>query len=217
MRVSVVATGIDATVQAGDTPMPRRSMAAPLRPAAQAEPAPAPAPQPVAEPEVAARAPQVEEQEPNLFAGMEEEGDDGLPAPAYRPEVPAFEPRADARADGNPGFAEAATNLHEARAAERTGRGEAIGLGPVELGSRPAPQPQNEAEEKRGFGLNSLINRMTGHASDQPAKVTRPAAAGPTPAAPAPRPRPSATQYEAVTEENEDRIEIPAFLRRQAN
>jgi cell division protein FtsZ len=69
-----------------------------------------------------------------------------------------------------------------------------------------APEPQTERAPR--FGINSLINRMTGHQAEQ-----------------APRPAPAARQQpqlrQPVEEEElspeQEKIEIPAFLRRQAN
>ena len=58
--------------------------------------------------------------------------------------------------------------------------------------------------EKPRFGINSLINRMTGHAEEV--------------AAPAPQPlreQPQANPVQA--DADNEKIEIPAFLRRQAN
>ncbi len=130
MRVSVVATGIDAT-EVKEPPVPRRPMSAPLTKTVTAEvarepltlspaaaPAPEPAPVMAQEP---APAPVVEE--PSLFAGMdadrvaaaheqaeevfeeiEEVGDDGLPPPAYRPAVPEFQPQAEAAPETPAGF-----------------------------------------------------------------------------------------------------------------
>ena len=81
---------------------------------------------------------------------------------------------------------------------------------PVEDRREVAPAP--EAEEKPRFGINSLINRMTG------------AAEGQTPTAPRQQPTiqrtsaaPMPQNAQADTEEEQERIEIPAFLRRQAN
>ena len=61
----------------------------------------------------------------------------------------------------------------------------------------PAPQPTDKK-----FGINSLINRMTGHSKDHGAQVAR-----------------QEPQFDQspMEEEEPDRIEIPAFLRRQAN
>ena len=73
---------------------------------------------------------------------------------------------------------------------------------------RPATDPQ----EQRRFGLNSLINRMTGH--PQETTQNRPQAAQRTqPSMQSAQPQ----QAEQPHDEDQERIEIPAFLRRQAN
>ncbi|MEL7132323.1 MAG: cell division protein FtsZ, partial [Pseudomonadota bacterium] len=110
MRVSVVATGIDATDVQTDIPVPRRSMAAPLAPAAPAAAdegaQAAPASQPMADPAPAPVAAAAEE--PSLFHDLETPepvasdprvthqapavAEDDLPPPAYQPQVAAFEP-----------------------------------------------------------------------------------------------------------------------------
>jgi cell division protein FtsZ len=212
MRVSVVATGIDARPAADDVPLPRRSMAEPLR-------APA-APTAAEEAPVAART-LVEEvsyeeegTEPSLFddiadptpepryqpAARSYDDEDDLPPPAYRPE-PAME---DAVARPKPGTPspEALARLEAAvrRAPPRETREAAE---PVRRA--PAPEPEKAAR----FGINSLINRMTGQAGEAPAQ---------RPAQPARRQPPvvGGVQDEEMSPEQE-RIEIPAFLRRQAN
>ncbi len=230
MRVSVVATGIDATESHADVPLPRRSLAAPLTTTMDAS---EPAETPVEVPAVAAeyaepeQAPMAEAAEaPSLFEGMDlpeaeetevvAEQDDGLPPPAYQPAVPAFEPQAqsaDERAEtfvaprapapGTPS-PEALERLQAA--AQRVSPGAARRVASAEA----APKP---AAERKGFGINSLINRMTGQAGEAPA-----------PAAPTPvRQQPQLQQPEAAArpqsapEADQERIEIPAFLRRQAN
>jgi cell division protein FtsZ len=62
------------------------------------------------------------------------------------------------------------------------------------------------AAAKPRFGIGSLINRMAGHAE----------AAAPA-AAPGARMQPPVTAYDDDPDSDQDRIEIPAFLRRQAN
>ena len=214
MRVSVVATGIDAIVSNAETPLPRRSMAEPLtqqpqvevaatapapvaaqvaapaaamaaRPAAPVAQAPAPEPAPAAMPAA----------EPNLFAPDPVAADD-LPPPAYRP---APEPEAIVEAPAAPSAPgtptpEAMARLHAAVNRMPGERGV-----PVE---RTAPASATQGDEKSRFGINSLINRMTG--SD---------------AQPAPRRTPEVSNIRDEAEPNADqeRIEIPAFLRRQAN
>ncbi len=258
MRVSVVATGIDAAVSHADMPLPRRPMAQPLRqqvaseqayrPAAAA-PAPVRAPiaaraaapayddaAPIAPRQVAARqtpvfaaAPAAQEfaPEPSLFdapqyddpARFEDDfadieqalAQDDLPEPAYRPrQDPRIEgapeafvaPRAPAPGTPTP---EALARLHAA-----------VNRAPLH-DPRPQPaaptyaEPRSDtriAEDQRPrFGINSLINRMTGHQPDV------------APAAGAVRQQPQVNAYRDTTEADpeQEKIEIPAFLRRQAN
>ncbi len=242
MRVSVVATGIDATDVNTDMPVPRRPMSAPLTKTVSAE---------TKEPlELGAVAARVEEpvqqqvQEPSLFEGMEpvaaeepapevvedyEEpaGDDGLPPPAYRPAVSEFQPQADAApveqqqgfvapkapAPGTP-TPEALQRLQAAAAAAQPQSRMAppVQQQPVQQ-QQTAQQP--DAAEQRRFGLNSLIHRMTNHADNAPA------AAAPRQQPPvqqqAAAPQQAAPQQQRQADPEQERIEIPAFLRRQAN
>jgi cell division protein FtsZ len=230
MRVSVVATGIDAVDVHTEIPVPRRSLATPLtqttrvEESRQAEKA-ASMPEPVA-----AR----KTEEPSLFdthtADAEDEpmepvfqprsdqevvDEDGLPAPAYRPQVAEFNPREDsieadpeqfvaprAPAPGTPS-AEALARLQAAASRARPAPG-----------ARPNMQvePEPADSERPRFGINSLINRMTGHGqqSEAPARRTTQPPVQSSAAAPARAPSPDA-------DEDQERIEIPAFLRRQAN
>jgi cell division protein FtsZ len=222
MRVSVVATGIDASENAGDVPVPRRSMSHPL-PTQTVAPAPAPAARPEPTP-VAAQAP---EPEPTLFDQREpaepvlsrefdeviEEpaSDDGLPLPAYRPQMAEFRPAPDTiEADPQdfvaprspaPGTPSPAT-LDRLKAAAARQRAEA---------EQAAQHQAAPAEEKPRFSVNTLIGRMTGHAEQ------------PTQAAPVRRQQPPvqahrpAPVHDQDVDAEGDRIEIPAFLRRQAN
>jgi cell division protein FtsZ len=80
--------------------------------------------------------------------------------------------------------------------------------------AQPAARAPAEAERPR-FGINTLINRMTGHPAEGGAAPSAPASR----TAPAPRRQPpvvSPAQDDEMSAEQE-RIEIPAFLRRQAN
>ena len=107
MRVSVVATGIDAVEVRHDSPVPRRPMSAPLKQSVSAEDlraAPLELDSAVAVPAVA----EVAAHEPSLFEDMNVEQvaaqdqaedifeepelvtDDGLPMPAYQPKVAEF-------------------------------------------------------------------------------------------------------------------------------
>lgn len=232
MRVSVVATGIDAAPATAEVPVPRRRLSEPLQPT-QAAPlveaprAPQPAPQPVAAAQPVApqpaEAPQAYADERTLFdAPVAEapaaEGD--LPPPAYRPQTAAQQTARDLyveedastfvaprpRSPGTPS-PEALARLQAAvnkapSAAQRP-------MSQPMAATRPAQPQAVAAQDRPRFGINSLINRMTGHAAD-PTERT------------APQMRPTAPQHAAYDDEPEtdpeqDRIEIPAFLRRQAN
>ena len=222
MRVSVVATGIDASKVRVDTPVARRSMAAPL-----AQPAPAPAPEPAVKvqvvhaPAAAAPAPAPAAEAPSLFDSVgSAEATDDLPPPAYAPQRPmAAQPRPTPAAppamDGDAAaFVAPKPRPMGQPSAEALARLQAaVNKTPAGGVARPAAAAQRPAAptaaEKPRFGIGSLINRMAGHAeAAQP--VERPAAA---------RPQPPVTAYDDEPDMNadQDRIEIPAFLRRQAN
>ncbi|WP_299611984.1 cell division protein FtsZ [uncultured Tateyamaria sp.] len=238
MRVSVVATGIDATDVQSDIPVPRRSMAAPLtQTVVVEEPAQAPvaAQQPVPEAVPAPVAAAAEE--PSLFQGLDVQqaaaqdmaedifaeeapvaATDDLPPPAYQPQVAAFEPTQDtdmppAEEFVAPRAPAPGTPSPEALARLRAATQKAA---PSAAPQQPAPEAHTAADKPR-FGINSLINRMTGtteggQAAERPARQQPPVQARAAAPAPAPAPRPT----EAV-DPDQERIEIPAFLRRQAN
>jgi cell division protein FtsZ len=213
MRVSVVATGIDATDVHSEMPVARRSMSAPL-PASFAAEEPAVAAPVVAEPsffedlnvQEAAAADMAEDIFEDVAADSHE-----VPAPAYQPAVSEFEPQreeiqhVEQSAFVAPGAPAPGTPSPEAMARLRAAAERAA--------PAPAPAPLQDAEADRPrFGINSLINRMTGHTDQQQPEpqavrhqppVQQQAAVAPQPA-------------EAV-DPDQERIEIPAFLRRQAN
>ncbi|WP_439522414.1 cell division protein FtsZ [Marivita sp.] len=232
MRVSVVATGIDAVDVHTDIPVPRRSLATPLTQRTHVEEEQRERSEPQPQP-VAARV----SEEPSLFGSIETEreaakeqmetifeqepaqpemDEDGLPMPAYRPQVAEFSPREDsieadpeqfvaprAPAPGTPS-AEALARLQAAASRARPAPGAAS----------PAARFEDEPSdsERPRFGINSLINRMTGHGqqTETPVRRTQQPPMQSGAAAPAPAP----TQE---VDEDQERIEIPAFLRRQAN
>ncbi|MEX2519286.1 MAG: cell division protein FtsZ [Paracoccaceae bacterium] len=247
MRVSVVATGIDAAAMLEMTPRPserrpittgrivpatpeapRRASAAPAvteRPvAAEVAPAPQPvmqaaAPQPVLRP-AAMAAPQRHEPEPNLFADAEMREDTIREPDFIAPE--AIEP-GDPRAD-----APEPAPRRAAHAGDPT---------PFTVaGMREAAQAQTAEADRGRFGLNSLIHRMTsgggrgrdgaqpggmamgraepaaGHASTRVATALR----RDPDAAPGRAPR-EERREDSVEDDEDMRMEIPAFLRRQAN
>jgi cell division protein FtsZ len=231
MRVSVVATGIDAVDVNTEMPVPRRSMSQPLPAKTVAEPAPVAQKQ---EP-VAAETQYEEEQQPQLFETAashdedygddvfaEDDASDDLPPPAYRPEVASFQPRHEemeqvpqeafvaprAPAPGTPS-PEALARL---RAAAQKASPAAQQRTQPQPQPQQRPQPAAEQNEKR-FGINSLINRMTGHADAEP-QQQRPVRQQPPVQT---RASSAAPQPREVHDEDQERIEIPAFLRRQAN
>jgi len=234
IRVSVVATGIDVSQVKADLPVARRSMAQPLKPAQSApEPrheapmtltAPAApqtyAPAPTLFDEVPAAAFQPAPEPEDVIAA-----DDHLPPPVYR--APAAQQPA-------PRPSPAAAAAHDADAAsfvaprprapgtpspEALARLQAaVSKSPAAAAQRPAaaaparaaaPQPaaaKPAAEARPRFGIGGLISRMAG---GHPETAERPAA----------RTQPPVTSYDDEQDmgADQERIEIPAFLRRQAN
>ncbi|HEV8034295.1 cell division protein FtsZ [Yoonia sp.] len=221
MRVSVVATGIDALAKTTVTPVPRRSMAAPLAPVAEvaahveetlheapaatvAEPVAQErtlfeefeAPAPVQQPAAAAYQPAPQ---PQAVA-------DDLPPPAYTPRQEPEMTEADnfvaPRAAAAPGTPSPEALARLQAAVNRVPNN--AGAAPQQRASAPAAVA-TEADKPR-FGINSLINRMTGAQGEtaprQPARA---------------QPQVTAIREEPEHNEEQDKIEIPAFLRRQAN
>ena len=261
MRVSVVATGIDALDVNTDMPVPRRSMSRPLKqetieetfeqapvaPAYVAAPIAAAAPAPVAqEMREEPRTPSFFDDAPqevarmdssrDLFEGRRNEYAQGrvedLPPPAYTHEPASYEPQhvhleAELEAFVAPRAPTPGTPSPEAMARLRAAAQRAQPAGQPRAAVQPraaAPAPQQHSApaaqgERPRFGINSLINRMTGSqegeaqqpraaAPSQPARQQPPVQRQQASVAPAPR-------QEADPEQ--ERIEIPAFLRRQAN
>ena len=252
MRVSVVATGIDAAVGAGDIPVPRRTLKEPLAQSAAeikvSVPTPSPvaetpaeqpvaaqeaAPAPMAEPEPVQSKPepvaaQTSSSEPSLFEQLPQETaqyedvieepttEDGLPAPAYQPQQTQVE------------SVEAPDNFFDQRSgfvapqSAKPGEVSPETMKRLEAAVAKAPRAQEAAaetpkffsgeaheEKPKGFRLNSLISRMTGHSDVQPSAHRE-------------QPQVSAAAPQYAEEEDhadpeQERIEIPAFLRRQAN
>ncbi|EBA12810.1 cell division protein FtsZ [Roseobacter sp. CCS2] len=223
MRVSVVATGIDAIAKESEAPVPRRSMAAPLAPIAEvAEPQPeapaavaavaAPEPQPVAQErtlfenldapaEPAAAAAYQPAPAPEAAPAPQQVASDDLPPPAYTPRPEPALTAADtfvAPRAGTPGTPSPEALARLQAAVSRVPNAEA----PQQPAAAAAP---TEADKPR-FGINSLINRMTGAqaegAPQQPARA---------------QPQVTALHQEPEQSDDQEKIEIPAFLRRQAN
>ena len=227
IRVSVVATGIDAAKARDEMPVARRSMAAPL-PAATHAPATSYAPAAEMRREPVVAAPVMTEAEAvtlGLFDAVDQpaadefdtDGEDyaDVPAPAYRPQ-PSVQQRASApqidadaaefvaprpRPAGTPS-PEAIARLQAAVSRAPVNRPGMAAQAP--RAAAPAPRP---VAEKPRFGIGSLINRMAGNLEPQADRT------------PAPRQQPPVTSYDDEPElsADQERIEIPAFLRRQAN
>ena len=211
LRVSVVATGIDIQKAKAESPVARRSMAAPLTPFV-APSAPEPKRDMVAQ--VAAPEPLLVEESASLFDDMEPEVQeaDGLPAPAYRPQPAAAAPVRDVEAANfvapRPRAAGAPSPEALARLQAAVSRSPAAQQ-PVRTPVAPVARqaPAKPAERPR-FGIGSLINRMAGGHAEPSADR-----------GPSGRQQPSVTAYDDEPElsADQERIEIPAFLRRQAN
>ncbi|MDG1739024.1 MAG: cell division protein FtsZ [Paracoccaceae bacterium] len=208
MRVSVVATGIDANEMVQETPVARRSLAEPLQPkpeervqpaAIAAETAPVQAPAAVAE------QPNEEEvQNANFFDRLAQEEAAAAAEQAediFQDEQVAYQQQPVAQTPGTPS-PETMERLY--RAVNKVPSQQAA--------SAPSPsaqvQPFERAEQPdRRFGINSLINRMAGQsAQEKPAEFQRR--------------QPPVNQFDEDVDnypQEDDRVEIPAFLRRQAN
>ncbi len=208
MRVSVVATGIDAAESHAETPLPRRSLSGPpLTDKVSLETQDAPVAEPAPEPQIALVAEsEPQEEEPELFPGyapVDEPAAESLwsesdmPPPAYQPEPEPVQ--------------HAAPEPVVMQSGEVPGQPSAETMARLQHAVQKAPgaaEPAAEPEEKPRFGINSLINRMTGQPQDE-ADLPRvqPGMSRPQPAAP----------VEPAADPDQERIEIPAFLRRQAN
>ncbi|MCP9481501.1 cell division protein FtsZ [Shimia sp. CNT1-13L.2] len=233
MRVSVVATGIDASEVPAELPV-RRPMSKPLATHVLEEPKVEDAPV-VEETPAVAEAPV--EEEPSLFNALDAERaaaedqmedifeeapaavqqqDDDLPPPAYQPQVASFNPQPEAYEEDEPetfvapkarpvGTPSPEVLQRLRAAAEKAPSAPAARPAAAVEPEAPLQQPRAEEPKRGGFGLNSLIGRMTGHGAESAPQAARQ------------QPTVQAVQSEPEYDEDQERIEIPAFLRRQAN
>ncbi|GAA6162840.1 cell division protein FtsZ [Pelagimonas sp. KU-00592-HH] len=232
MRVSVVATGIDASEVPAELPV-RRPMSKPLATHVLEEPKVEAAPV-VEETPAVAEAPV--EEEPSLFNALDAERaaaedqmedifeeapaavqqDDDLPPPAYQPQVASFNPQPEAYEEDEPetfvapkarpvGTPSPEVLQRLRAAAEKAPSAPAARPAAAVEPEAPLQQPRAEEPKRGGFGLNSLIGRMTGHGAETAPQAARQ------------QPTVQAVQSEPEYDEDQERIEIPAFLRRQAN
>ena len=229
MRVSVVATGIDAAENVGEDPVPRRTLKSPLplkademampvvtetvAPVAETVVAQAPTSEPsfFDEPgptyEEPTSAPQYVQEE---YAEPATAAHDDMPEPAYRApvehsvETVAQEPAYYAPASELSGQPSADTMARLAAAVDKQPRQEPLRIQPE--GQRNNQYVEQQEPERRGV-FGGLISRMTGGAAAEPAY----------------REQPTVTEdprYQQEYEEmdnGDDQVEVPAFLRRQAN
>jgi cell division protein FtsZ len=210
MRVSVVATGIDAVAKSEAMPTPRRATPEPLAMPAAAARSPL-RPEPVAAPAAAQVAP----------VAMPAPMPAAAPAPAPQPAAAHFADHAAGLGEaayGEPEAAPAGGWAAPASAPRRAGEPSPEALARLQRAvqnvpraepmARPVEQPR-VADRGSRLTINSLIHRMTGQIGreEHPQRAEAPAQTG--------RVQP---QLAADPEDNErERVDIPAFLRRQAN
>ena len=234
IRVSVVATGIDAS--AAELPAPRRGMKEPLTqhppvtqrieeelpvPPRRSAPVAEAAPQMMAQPRVQPAAPQ------SAPAARYEEED--MPRPAYQP-APHAAPSRDAlnsdaggfvapsRAQAPAGTPSDAVMQRLAAAVQKAPERQAAAQG------RPAPQPQQPAADPtrgqgRMAGLSKMLERLSGHGeqAEKPAATTIAERVSERVQARRTGGFDSGFDDLASPDRGGDNVEIPAFLRRQAN
>ncbi len=232
MRVSVVATGIDAAEVTQDMPVPRRRMASPLHtPEEVEEKLEAEAPQAIAAAARMDAAPAPQAPERSLFdegldateAAAEEQGENVFPADEAGRDLPppAYQPRVEMQAQPAPAptYAPAPTAYDDepevaqfvAPKAPAPGTPSPEALARLQAAVSRAPaapaHPQAAEADKPRFGINSLINRMTGQGGEAQ-QVQQPARQ---------QPPVQAQHAEPAMDPEQEKVEIPAFLRRQAN
>lgn len=236
IRVSVVATGIDASA-VEEVPAPRRSMAEPLtqtpsvaRKDDAADAAVAGDDLPVTPRRTPAPAAETRPAAPVSASRTEED----MPKPAYQPKEPAraaavrvdddmpdfVAPRAPAGGRGQPA-PEVMDRLR--RAVEHHGQGRA-----QQQPAERAPQQVADAQQRsshgqsRMSGLGRMLERMAGHneqGGHAPSKPGGSSIAERVSDRVAARARQQETDFDdlADPDHGQDNVEIPAFLRRQAN
>ena len=201
MRVSVVATGIDADQSNHASAMPSRGVTANTDFAV-------PESDQTTEQPVALEFPfDTEAEEPSVAATVAPEDD--TPAPAYQPQVEEPEPFIEPETEAPAAFAPTppGTPTPEAMARLRAAVARVPEATDPRLSAAHPSLEEPAAPTKGKFGINSLINRMTGQgvsaASEQRSAATSL--------------HQQSFETDEIENEADERIEIPAFLRRQAN
>jgi cell division protein FtsZ len=203
MRVSVVATGIDANEMVQETPVARRTLAEPLQPKPEERVMPAATITEELAPAAMAEQPSAEEvQNANFFDRLAQEEAAAAAEQAediFQEEQVAIQAQATTATPGTPS-PETMDRLY--RAVNKVPE-----AAPVQRVAEVQPFQNAEQQQERRFGINSLINRMAGQSSqEKPAEFHRR--------------QPPVNSFEEDQDnypQEDDRVEIPAFLRRQAN
>ena len=213
MRVSVVATGIDASEVQSDPPLPRRNFQAPLEEDSRFEEASA------GEPAIAAEAQEVFEAMPPLDEPVAEEPQFFTPKPeAHQTTEEELPPPLYSEPDAEESEAETfvapkaplvGTPSEKGMQRLRSAVLNSSGYSALET----SPDEDQDQAEKPRFGIGSLINRMSGNDPDKSRLSMRNQSAAPELSA-----RLETDEEEVqATDPEQERIEVPAFLRRQAN
>ncbi|KGJ10476.1 cell division protein FtsZ (plasmid) [Paracoccus versutus] len=227
IRVSVVATGIDAS--AAEVPVPRRGMKEPLtqnpvvaqKPAEEELPVPPRRTAPLAEPAPAARV------QPSAPAARYDEED--MPRPAYQPELrqpaaPSDALNGDAggfvaptRPQAPAGTPSDAVMQRLAAAVQKAPERQAAAQNRAAQ-QQPQPAEQGRAQGRMG-GLSRMLERISGHGeqADKPAPSTIAERVNERVAARNRGGFDAGFDDLASPDRAGDNVEIPAFLRRQAN
>lgn len=212
MRVSVVATGIDASEIVQDLPLPRRMSVEGEDFGHSFQ-------------ETEEVAPKEAVSEPDLFKSTEPsavgegvtlspssqarpEETDQLPPPAY--EESAVQEEVPSESFVAPQAPLAGTSSDQAMARLR----KAVQNSPGYSDAIPGMEEESSETERPRFGIGSLINRMSGQDSDKKSTAVRKQPIAPPPS---PSMRQSEPEEDGVADPELERIEVPAFLRRQAN
>ena len=204
MRVSVVATGIDAAARSETMPLPKRTIAEPV---AQARPAQVPAPAPVA-----ARTPQPE---PSFADHQVAETERAVLFDEPQAEVPQPSALERTAPFGQPKFGDGEPRRAGEPSPDALKRLQAAvqNVPKAQPMVRPvASQPPREAERHSRLTINSLIHKMTGQVGREQQSALRPRSPEPEL-----EPRPAQVADAGYEESERERVDIPAFLRRQAN
>ena len=215
MRVSVVATGIDVSQSETEMPLPRRRLSEPLSqtPVETSENTAPEAEQPEAavEPDLFHPQPEPSEQQDSSDDWSSQRfgasSDDDLPPPAYQ--TAQEQQSLDEAAHRNDPVSEEtpATPSQEALARLRS----AVQHTPSSQASQPIEEEPAESERPR-FGIGSLINRMSGAETNRDTASTRR-----QPQVQSDKAQEASDPQGDPSSPDQDRIEVPAFLRRQAN